>query len=40
MDEEEMLAEDWTGGVYKNLAWIKTALWLLVALEVAKFILW
>ncbi len=38
--DKDMETQDWTEGLYKNLAWIKVGVWLLVGLEAAKFILW
>jgi hypothetical protein len=38
--QTDMLFGDWTAGVFKNIRSIKTALWVLVILEAAKFILW
>lgn len=38
--DTEMPAEEWTGGMYKNLGWIKTGIWCLVLLEVTKFVVW
>jgi len=40
MYDKDILVEDWTEGLYKNVRWIKVGLWLLVLLEAAKFVLW
>lgn len=37
---KEMAVEDWTEGLYKNVGAIKVGVWLLVLLEIAKFVLW
>ncbi len=37
---EEMEMSDFLEDVYKSLSHIRTGVWLLVALEVAKFVLW
>ncbi len=36
--KDDMLTEDWTGGIYDNLTQIKIALWLLVVIEVVRVI--
>lgn len=38
--DKEMLVEDWTEGMFKNLSHIKLGIWLLVVLEAAKFLIW
>ena len=38
--DKEMETQDWTEGLYKNIRAIKVGVWLLVALEAAKFVLW
>lgn len=37
---EEMLWQDWTGEIHQYLYHIRTGIWALVILEVAKFVLW
>lgn len=38
--DKDMPVEEWTEGVFKRLTALTTGVWLLVALEAAKFLLW
>ena len=38
--DKDMETQDWTEVLYKNVSAIKVGVWLLVALEAAKFVLW
>jgi len=38
--DTEMDVADWTEGMYRGVLHIRTGIWLLVALEIAKFVLW
>lgn len=37
---EDMLLQDWTGDLHKYVKWLTIGVWLLVALEATKFVVW
>lgn len=38
MSKEDLLVEDWTGSVLNNINNIKFALWVLILMEIARFV--